>query len=233
MSETAVPRPGPQDAGAAEHEHPEPVVDADGLGVRTRRGWIFSGVALRALAGDVVAVAGPGGSGRTSLLLALAGRMRPSAGELRVCGRELPGDEREVRRAAAVARAGGAAVLDPDLTVGDHVRERTLTVKGLRADAFEDVRALVGLSAGDRALVGDIGSAEGTRLALGLALLESPRLIVLDDLDDGAGLAAQRALWETAARVARSSDAAVVASAADAAPAEGSADVLVRLGEGA
>src|SRR5690349_4327357 len=90
------------------------VVSARGLGMRTRRGWIFRPVDLDANAGDLVALTGPSGSGRTSLLLALAGRFATNHGTVTRTGTAALGYVRDVT--------------DPEagLTVAEHVEERLL-----------------------------------------------------------------------------------------------------------
>ncbi len=51
-------------------------VTAEEFGLRGPRGWAFRDVGLDAEPGALIAVEGPSGSGRTSLLLALTGRMK-------------------------------------------------------------------------------------------------------------------------------------------------------------
>ncbi|HEY4458845.1 MAG TPA: ATP-binding cassette domain-containing protein, partial [Pseudonocardiaceae bacterium] len=60
----------------------EPVVNARQLSLRTKRGWVFRDVDLDLAEGELLAVAGPAGSGRSMLLLTLAGRAKPSSGTL-------------------------------------------------------------------------------------------------------------------------------------------------------
>jgi ABC-2 type transport system ATP-binding protein len=212
----------------------EAVVDADDVGVRTYRGWVYSGVTLKAGRGAVVAVAGPGGSGRTSLLLTVAGRMKPTTGSLRVCGLALPRAAAKVRARTAVARATGAADLEPELRVADHVRERRLTLNGTARkhakETFGQACELVGLDPAGRELVGELPSADATRLALALALMERPEIVLLDDLDDGADGAAQHELWAAVRRTA-DTGVTVLAATTEPSPADGLADLLVTLGE--
>ncbi|GAA2603330.1 ATP-binding cassette domain-containing protein [Actinomadura fulvescens] len=211
-------------------EPAEAAVEAENLGVRTHRGWIYSDVTLLACPGDVVAVAGPGGSGRTSLLLTVAGRMRPSAGSLRVCGLPLPRSAAKVRAKAAVARLTGAAELEPELRVRDHVRERRLTSGGPgSSDAFGQACEAIRADLPAKELVGDLHPADATRLALALALMERPEVLVLDDLDDGADGADQQELWK-AVRRAADTGVTVLATTTEPSPAEGLADVHVSLG---
>ncbi len=60
------------------------MIDAAGLGLRTRQGWVYRGVDLSLPAGSLAVIAGPAGSGRTMSPLTLAGRAKPSTDELRV-----------------------------------------------------------------------------------------------------------------------------------------------------
>ncbi|RFU38463.1 ATP-binding cassette domain-containing protein [Actinomadura logoneensis] len=205
----------------------EAVLAADGLGVRTRRGPVFSGVTVRAAPGEVLAVSGPGGSGRTSLLLTLAGRMRPADGALVVAGASAPAG---IRARVGVARVTGAAEPEPGLRVRQHVGERRLSLRD--PGDFADARKVVGLDAADHELVRDLPDAETTRLALALALLDDVPVIVLDDLDRGADAAEQVALW-AAARRAADTGPAVVATVLEPSPAHGLADRHVLLGGGA
>lgn len=78
------------------------IVEASGLGLRTRRGWVYRDVDLTAEAGELHAVTGPPGSGRTSLLLTLAGASRTTRGSCAAGGTprsgRSPGCTRPTRR---------------------------------------------------------------------------------------------------------------------------------------
>jgi ABC-2 type transport system ATP-binding protein len=104
-----------------------PLVRADGLGLRTRRGWVFRDVDLALPTGSVIALAGPAGSGRSMLLLTLAGRARPTAGTFTVAG---DGHRAHIRRSVAVARITASVELEPELRVIDHIREAALLAHG-------------------------------------------------------------------------------------------------------
>lgn len=184
----------------------------DGLAVRARdlglkgpRGWAFRGIAVEAEPGSLIAVEGPSGSGRTSLLLALTGRMRPTEGTATVGGFELPKRMAALRRASALAHVPGVTDLDPALTVGEHLRERALlerrfggTVRGLlRSRAEREAEAVLrvdtalaaagldreALPKGSRTAVRDLERTEALRLSVALALVGRPRLLGVDDTD--------------------------------------------------
>lgn len=204
------------------------VIEAVGLGLRTRQGWVFRDIDLALPQGSVAAVAGPSGSGRTMLLLTLAGRAKPSIGDLRV------GDavrRADIRGQVAVARATGAVELDPDLTVGDSRREAGLLFYGPDLDWAEK---LVGLDGLDSATpVGDLAPDDAALFALALAASVRPAAVVLDDVDAHATPEQQRRIWAAAAALA-DDGITVIASTIDAGLATSiDADALVcQLGRG-
>src|SRR5882757_4798891 len=109
--------------GTSEPEPPQELIRAEQFGLRTRRGWVFRDVELSLTAGSVTAITGPAGSGRSMLLLTLAGRAKPTTGRLVVAGQERRPD---IRQLVAVARITGAVELEPELHVIDHIREAEL-----------------------------------------------------------------------------------------------------------
>ncbi len=205
-------------------------ITADGLGVDGARGAVFAGVSLRAEPGAVVAVAGPGGSGRTSLLLCLAGRMKPHHGTAAVGGRPLPQEARQVRRLVSVARATGAVELQDRWRVQEAI-DLQEALRGHRIDAREAAEVLdaCGIAAPGDAPIESLAPEQRTRLAIALAWFEQPPAVVVDDVDRGADGVAQRALWELLRALAQRGTT-VVASTTDAAPATGIADVTVTVG---
>ena len=159
------------------------VLTATGVGVRHRRRWLFRDLDLRVEPGEVVAVVGPPGSGRTTALLALAGRMRLSAGKV-----EIPGT-------AALGHVPDVSQPEPVFTVGEHVRER---------------QALLGRVPGEVRLHGLDPAVKGWQLSpyqrqvLGVVLadLADPQLIALDGVDEGLDAGERDALWGVLAGLA-------------------------------
>ncbi|WP_309060006.1 ATP-binding cassette domain-containing protein [Streptomyces sp.] len=203
--------------GGVAHDPPGLAVSARGFGLEGPRGWAFRGVDIDAEPGSLIAVEGPSGSGRTCLLLALTGRMRPTEGLASVGGLELPRRMAAVRRISALAHVTGVTDLDPALTVGEHLRERALlqhrfggSLRGLlrprRERASERERHvdtalaaagldLAALPKGARTAVRDLERVEALWLSLALALLGRPRLLGVDDADLKLSSAERDEVW--------------------------------------
>ncbi|WP_432549126.1 ATP-binding cassette domain-containing protein, partial [Kineococcus arenarius] len=82
--------------------HVELAVRARDLTLRSGGRDVLTGVDVDVPVGSMLVVRGRTGSGKTSLLLTLAGRMRPTSGTLRVLGHDLPAQARAVRRRASL-----------------------------------------------------------------------------------------------------------------------------------
>lgn len=205
---------------------PKPLaVTAEGLGLRGTHGWVYRGIDLTADPGDLVAVVGPAGSGRTALLLALAGRMEFTTGTALLGRYRLPEQHRQIRRQVSLALVPGVNDLDPALTVGEHVRERLLLAGRLPRQAAVTT-ALRDTDLTPDTLVRHLDPADRQLLGLALARLDQPGLIVLDDIDADLSAADQRALW---IRLRRATPVTTIVACHDATPAEGVADTVVQL----
>lgn len=166
-------------------EPPLPVLWARGLTVQTARGTVVGPLDLAAHAGQLVIVEGPANSGRSSLLLALAGRMRGVTGDLEVAeGSSVR--PRSLQAVTSVARLGTIVDLDDPLTVGETVTERCLA-DGLPAREGSHRMTVLGDILGFRvpreATVGELSMLTRVLFMMLLAQLRPAALTVLDDLD--------------------------------------------------
>src|SRR5699024_4661962 len=188
-----------------------PAVRLEGLGLRGSRGWAFRDVDLVAQPGDLVVITGASGTGRSTLLLAIAGRLQPTAGSLEVAGCTVAADRRNhralkrVRERVAVARLADHICLDGNLSVQTNARDAADWVRQRPADVqdrLEDWRARSGLVLEPHTSVSELPALEATALHLLLAAVVGPEVIVLDDADAGLVPAERDQLWQLAAEVA-------------------------------
>ncbi|WP_354641740.1 ATP-binding cassette domain-containing protein [Kitasatospora camelliae] len=186
-----------------------------GLSLRGARGWVYQEIGFQAQPGELVVFEGPAGSGRTSLLLTLAGRMRPTAGTAEVDGLPLPAQAGHVREFTALGPMAGVNELDDSLSVSAHLRERQLLHMPLiglpaRRETFARAHAALAatglvaerLPAGLRTAAGALTLLDRFRLGMALALMGQPRLVCVDDVDDRLHSAERAAAWQLLRAVA-------------------------------
>lgn len=187
--------------GVSTHTDPEPpvpLVVADSLSVATPRGLVFHPFSAEIPDASTVAIAGRPDAGKSSLLLALTGRMRGAVGELSVSGVDGIAHPGRVRKITSVARISDIVVPEPSLSLDDCITERMLADAApprSRLANYLHTAELLGLDAPRSTLFGALTPADQTKVAVALATIRPARLIVLDDLDHGATLIEQERLW--------------------------------------
>ena len=197
----------------------------------------LQGLTLDAEDGELLAVLGPSGAGKTSLLRILAGVDRPSAGVVRVFGSDLP---RLGTRALARYRAATigyvdqryADALDADASLVDAVGLR-LRFDG-RADADRRARELLeAVGLGDRlaARPGELSGGEQQRVAVCAALAHRPRLLLADEPTGELDRASADAVFALVAELARAHGTTVIVVSHDPRAAE-YVDRAVRIRDG-
>jgi putative ABC transport system ATP-binding protein len=146
---------------------------------------ILRGVSLDVDAGSSVSVVGPSGSGKSTLLAVIGGIERPTAGTVRIDGRDL-GDLDEDELASFRGRRIGILFqqfhLIPTMTALENVAV-PLELAGAR-DAFEqaeDRLAEVGLGHRAQHYPGQLSGGEQQRVALARALSNQPKLLLADE----------------------------------------------------
>jgi ABC-2 type transport system ATP-binding protein len=130
--------------------------------------------------GETVGLLGPNGAGKTTTINMVLGVLEPTSGTIRIEGVDVATD-----RARAMERVNFAAVYAPlpgNLTVAQNLRVfgRMYGVKDLQARERE-LFDRFGLGALRDAKCGVLSSGEQTRLCLAKALLNRPRLLLLDE----------------------------------------------------
>lgn len=178
------------------------------LGRAPARVEILHGVDLTVASGETVALLGASGSGKSSLMAVLAGLERPTAGEVRVVGRDFTTLDED---ALAVARRGRIGIvlqafhLLPTMTALENVAV-PLELAG-DANAFvraRDELAAVGLAARVDHYPAQLSGGEQQRVAIARALVGRPALLFADEptgnLDTATGATIMDLLFERAAQ---------------------------------
>ncbi|MFJ8962579.1 ABC transporter ATP-binding protein [Lentzea sp. NPDC102401] len=160
-----------------------PVIDACGLTKRYREVTAVDDVSLRIAAGEIYALLGLNGAGKTTAIRMLLGMVKPTSGSVTVLGTAVrPGVHAMWSRVGYLVETPSAY---PELTVVENLtvaaRLRGLNGRG----PVDDVMGMLGLTpyAGRRARTLSLGNAQ--RLGLAKALLHEPELLILDEPANG------------------------------------------------
>jgi ABC-2 type transport system ATP-binding protein len=168
-----------------------PAIEVSGLVKRYGPRTVLDGVDLAVAPGELVALLGPNGAGKTTLVETVEGFRAADGGTVRVLG-EQPGRDPSVRaRVGLMLQAGG---LDPRATPRDVLRLYAAFHEGGR-DA-EALLSLVGLSGVATTRVRRLSGGERQRLALALALVGEPDVLLLDEPTAGMDPEARRTTRE-------------------------------------
>ncbi|MFG2515111.1 ABC transporter ATP-binding protein [Streptomyces sp. NPDC048584] len=175
---------------ANEHEH---VIEVTGLrrvyggGFEAVRGIDFS-----VRRGEIFALLGTNGAGKTSTVELLEGLAAPAGGQVRVLGHDPYTERAAVRpRTGVMLQEGG---FSSELTVAETARMWAGCVSGARPEG--EVLALVGLEAKAGVRVKQLSGGQRRRLDLALALLGDPEVLFLDEPTTGLDAEGRHDTWD-------------------------------------
>jgi branched-chain amino acid transport system ATP-binding protein len=163
------------------------LLDVRDLQVAYGRTTVLHGVSLTVAAGERVALLVTTAAGKSTLLRAVSGVLRPSRGTVHLDGDDVTGERpAKLVRAGLVQMPGGRATF-PGLTVAENLRIGAITVPSAdRAARVDEVVALFPIL-GERLgqLAGSLSGGQQQQLALARALMPRPRVLLIDELSLG------------------------------------------------
>ncbi len=175
---------------------PLPALDVSNLHHRYGDREALRGLGFTVPAGEIFALLGPNGGGKTTLVRIISTLMRPTSGQVVVCGDDVVRQPGRVRHRLGVVFQ--APALDVRLTVGENVTHQGhlygLRGRPLRARIAEALER-VGLGDRRRDLVQTLSVGLQRRAELAKALLHQPEVLVLDEPTTGLDPGARRDVW--------------------------------------
>jgi ABC-2 type transport system ATP-binding protein len=142
--------------------------------------------------GEFVALLGPNGAGKTTLIEMIEGLQPPTSGEIKVFGLHWKGNEDYLHHQLGISLQETRFI--------DKLRvHETLSLfasfYGLEIGRIDEVLAMIALEEKKRSYVVNLSGGQRQRLALGIGLLNRPRLLLLDEPTTGLDPTSRREIW--------------------------------------
>ncbi|MCX6078796.1 MAG: heme ABC exporter ATP-binding protein CcmA [Chloroflexi bacterium] len=144
--------------------------------------------------GEIVGYLGPNGSGKTTTIRMLLGLLSPNEGSATVLGYDAYRQTEQVR--ARVGYMSQKFAIYDDLTVWENLQFYGGVYGITKKASINATLAHVGLDGHATKLTRELSAGWRQRLALGIALVHSPRLLFLDEPTSGVDPTARRLFWD-------------------------------------
>jgi branched-chain amino acid transport system ATP-binding protein len=150
---------------------------------------VLFGVDMEVHEGEIVALLGTNGAGKSTLLRAIAGVVDPVAGNIFFDGRDITHADPVTAAELGIVQVPGGKAVFPTLTVAEHFRAAAWLFHEdearVTAATEEMLERFPRLRAHFDSLAGDISGGEQQMLALAMAFIARPKLLIIDELSIG------------------------------------------------
>jgi ABC-2 type transport system ATP-binding protein len=155
--------------------------------------YAVCGISLKIHEGQFVALLGPNGAGKTTLVEMVEGIQMPDQGEILIMGKQWKGHEDELQRIIGLSLQETYFI--DNLTVKETLR-LFASFYDLDSRRVDEIIETVGLKDKQKSYVVHISGGQRQRLALGIALLNRPKILLLDEPTTGLDPNARREIWD-------------------------------------
>ncbi len=177
---------------------PEIVVEVKEVWKSFKTVQAVRGISLGIPKGKFIAILGPNGAGKTTLVEMIEGIQKPDKGEITIMGKHWKGNENELHRII------GLSLQETYFIDKLRVSETLQLFAGffdLGKDRVDEIIRLVGLEEKRKAFVVSLSGGQRQRLAIGIALINNPAILLLDEPTTGLDPNARREIWDILKRL--------------------------------
>jgi ABC-2 type transport system ATP-binding protein len=151
------------------------------------------GINLKIPKGQFVALLGPNGAGKTTLVEMIEGIQKPDKGEITIMGKKWKGNEDELHHII------GLSLQETRFIDKLRVSETLQLFAGffnLGKERVNEIIDITGLKEKRKSYVVNLSGGQRQRLAIGIALINDPTILLLDEPTTGLDPNARREIWE-------------------------------------
>jgi ABC-2 type transport system ATP-binding protein len=174
---------------------PEPIIEIHHLVVAYNDLRAVDDLSLSVLRGEIFGLLGPNGAGKTSTLATIEGLRRPDAGSVRIAGHDISGGATAtVKQLLGVQLQTSAMFSELRLTELLELYAALYEIFPTKAQLIELLERF-GLSQKASARAEQLSGGQQQRLALALAVINNPQIVLLDEPTTGLDPQARRGVW--------------------------------------
>jgi len=151
------------------------------------------GIDLKIPKGQFVALLGPNGAGKTTLVEMIEGIQKPDKGEITVMGKKWKGNEDELHHIIGLSLQETRFI--DKLRVSETL-QLFAAFFNLGKERVNKIIEIVGLEEKRKSYVVNLSGGQRQRLAIGIALINNPTILLLDEPTTGLDPNARREIWE-------------------------------------
>jgi len=175
--------------GNAKTASPELLLDIKDLRASYGAVEVLRSIDFTVAKGEIVALLGTNGAGKSTILRCISGLMGPDSGHIYFEGQDIAGVTTEDTVRLGITQIPGGRGLLPNLTVEENLRMGAYPIRKDRAAVkagFDRVyETFPRLAERRKQLAGYLSGGEGQMLAIGRALMLRPKLMMIDELSLG------------------------------------------------
>ena len=164
----------------------DPLLSVAGLRAGYGGETVLQGVDLSIAPGEVVAVVGRNGVGKSTLMRTLVGLLRPGAGMIRIGARDATLDSADARARSGIGYIPQGREVFPELTIRENLMVGEVAGRVRGAADYEAIyRFFPILKERGRQRAGTLSGGQQQQLAIARAMIGNPRLMLLDEPSEG------------------------------------------------
>ncbi len=179
-----------------------PIFDVKNLSYSVSGQHILSNISFEIFNSEYIAIIGPNGGGKTTLVRMLLGLDKPTSGEVRIFGKKLK-DFKEWYKIGYVPQRASHVDANFPATVQDIVNMGRTSKRGLFSSMSAEDRQVVkdamdkmGIFDLKDKMVGTLSGGQRQRVMIARALASTPEILILDEPNTGVDMRSQKSFYE-------------------------------------
>ena len=165
------------------------------------------GINLKIPKGQFTALLGPNGAGKTTLVEMIEGIQKPDSGEITIMGMHWKGNEDELHQIIGLSLQETRFIDKLRLT---ETLQLFASFFSLGKERVNEIIEIVGLEDKRKSFVVNLSGGQRQRLAIGIALINAPSILLLDEPTTGLDPNARREIWDILHRLKKASETSMI-----------------------